>query len=44
LDEGQQAELKRLKLQTLTILFGGNTDCDEFAPFGDLAQRWEVAT
>ena len=32
--ENQQA-LKQVKLQTLTILFGGRTDCPEFQRFGD---------
>ena len=42
LDGGKQAELRKRKLQTLTILFGGKTDCDEFAPFGDVVQLDEI--
>jgi len=42
LDEDKQAELKTHKLQALTILFGGKTDCDEFAPFGDVVQLEDI--
>jgi len=42
LAEDKQAELKKRKLRTLTILFGGTTDCDEFAPFGDVLQLEDV--
>lgn len=42
LDDNKQTELKKLKLQALTILFGGKTDCDEFAPFGDVVQLDDI--
>ena len=42
LDGGKQAELKRRGLQTLTILFGGKTDCAEFATFGDVVALEDV--
>lgn len=34
----KQAELKKRTLLTLTILFGGKQECEEFAPFGDVVQ------
>ncbi len=42
LNGDKQAELKKRKLQALTILFGGKTDCEEFAPFGDVVQLSEI--
>ena len=42
LNEDKQAELKKRKLQTLTILFGGATDCEEFEPFGDVVQLDDI--
>ena len=44
LAEDKQAELRKRKLQILTILFGGKTDCEEFAPLGDVAQLEEICT
>ena len=41
--EENQVELRKRKLCTLTILFGGKTDCDEFRPFGDVVQLEDVA-
>jgi hypothetical protein len=38
----RQAQLKKQKLQALTILFGDKTDCDEFAPFGDVVQLEDI--
>jgi hypothetical protein len=38
----KQAELKKRKLQVLTILFGGKNDCEEFAPFGDVVQLADI--
>jgi hypothetical protein len=34
--------LKERHVSTLTVLFGGKTDCDEFAPFGDVVQLAEI--
>ncbi len=42
LAEDKQSELKKRKLKTLIILFGSKTDCDEFAPFGDVVQLEDV--
>ena len=42
LDEAKQEELKKRKLQILTILFGGKWNCDDFAPFGDVVQLDEI--
>lgn len=42
LAEDKQAELKKRKLHTLTILFGGKTECEEFAPLGDVVQLEDV--
>jgi hypothetical protein len=42
LAEDKQAELKKHKLQTLTILFGTKTDCEEFAPLGDVVQLADI--
>ena len=40
-DELKQ-ELKRHGLVTLTILFGGAQNCEEFAEFGEIVQLEEV--
>ncbi len=40
----KQTELKKRKLLALTILFGGKTECDEFAPFGDVLQLSDITT
>ena len=42
LEEEKQQELKRRKLQTLTVMFGGKSDCDEFACFGDVVQLADI--
>jgi hypothetical protein len=42
LAEEKQTELKKRKLRTLTVLFGGKIECDEFAPFGDVLQLGDV--
>ena len=42
LNEEKQGVLKKRKLQTLTILFGGKTDCEEFRPFGEVLQLEDV--
>lgn len=42
LNEKKQAELTKCKLQALTILFGGKSDCDDFAPFGDVVQLADI--
>lgn len=42
LNEKKQAELTKCKLQALTILFGGKTDCDDFAPFGGIVQLEDI--
>ena len=34
--------LKQSRVRTLTVLFGGKTDCDEFAPFGDVVQLADI--
>ena len=34
--------LKQSRVRTLTVLFGGKADCDEFAPFGDVVQLTDV--
>ena len=43
---GLQAEnserLKQRHVSTLTVLFGGKTDCEEFAPFGDIVQLTDI--
>ena len=38
LSEENEQELRKRKLHTLTILFGGKTECPEFAPFGDVVR------
>lgn len=38
----KQEELRRKKLRTLTVLFGGKTDCAEFAPFGDVVRLEDI--
>jgi len=43
LQEDNQAALKRLRLRTLTVLFGGKTDCPEFGVFGDVLQLEDVS-
>jgi hypothetical protein len=42
LREDKQTELKKRKLQALTILFGGKTDCEEFSPLGDVVQLADI--
>lgn len=42
LDKGKQQEMKKRKVHTLTMLFGGKADCDEFALFGDVVQLDDV--
>ena len=39
--ESQEALTKR-HTQALTVLFGGKTDCEELAPFGDVVQLEDV--
>ena len=34
--------LEQRHLSTLTVLFGGKTDCEEFAPFGDVVQLEDI--
>ena len=34
--------LKRRRACTLTVLFGGKTECGEFAPFGDVVQLADI--
>jgi len=34
--------LKQRHACTLTVLFGGKADCDEFAPFGDVVQLADI--
>jgi hypothetical protein len=34
--------LKERHVSILTVLFGGKTDCDEFAPFGDVVQLADI--
>jgi len=34
--------LKQRRVCTLTVLFGGKADCDEFAPFGDVVQLADI--
>ena len=38
----KQDELRKKKLRTLTVLFGGKTDCAEFAPFGDIVRLEDI--
>jgi len=40
--EENREQLEKRNMRTLTILFDGKTDCDEFAPFGDVIQLEEV--
>ena len=41
--EAENAQsLKQHRLRTLTVLFGGKTDCEEFARFGDVLQLEEI--
>lgn len=35
-------ELEKRRLQTLTVLFGGETDCPEFGWLGDVVTLEEV--
>ena len=42
LDKEKQEEMKKRKVQTLTMLFGGKTDCEEFAPWGDVVQLEDI--
>ena len=42
LDKEKQEEMKKRKVQTLTMLFGGKTDCEEFAPLGDVVQLEDI--
>ena len=42
LDKEKQQELKKRKVQTLTMLFGGKIDCEEFAPLGDVVQLEDI--
>ncbi len=42
LAEDKQTELKKRKLQTLTILFAGKRECEEFEPLGDVVQLDDV--
>lgn len=42
LAEAKQLELKKRKLQALTILFGGKKDCEELDPFGEVLQLEDV--
>jgi len=37
-----QNELKRKKTRTMTVLFGGKTECPEFAPLGDVVQLEDI--
>ncbi len=37
-----QQELKKRRFHTLTVLFGGKTDCPEFAQFGHILQLEDV--
>jgi hypothetical protein len=39
--ESQEA-LKKRHTQVLTVLFGGKTDCEELAPFGDVVQLEDI--
>ena len=34
--------LKQRRVHTLTVLFGGKTDCEEFAPLGDVVQLADI--
>jgi predicted metal-dependent peptidase len=34
--------LKQRRTCTLTVLFGGKTECEEFAPFGDVVQLADI--
>ncbi len=36
--EENQEQLERRDIRTLTALFGGRSDCEEFEPFGDVVQ------
>ena len=42
LKKEKQKELINKKTQILTILFGGKTVCDEFAPIGDVVQLEDI--
>jgi hypothetical protein len=42
LKEENAEKLKRAGVKVLTILFGGKTDCEEFAPFGPVMQLEDV--
>jgi len=42
LKEESADKLKRARVRVLTVLFGGKSDCEEFAPFGPVMQLDDV--
>ena len=42
LSEDLSKQLHRVHTRTLTVLFGGKTDCPEFAPTGDVVQLEDI--
>jgi hypothetical protein len=42
LNEEHQTALKQRRVCTLTVLFGGKTDCEELAPLGDVVQLDDI--
>ena len=42
LTEANQTKLKEKHVRALTILFGGKSECEEFAPLGDVVQLADI--